>query len=164
MQTSRRPQSELMPFNTRDPRWLAMRSQRITSRYMKGAYDCPCCGNRMWFRELETVADFKEGGGDVAAKRVATLDHLWPRYLGGLFWHANTYVMCITCNQEKGSQQPYVWLANLLRRGSVSRVDARQIATRIKRAEKRQLKFWKGKPYVEGRPKGHLSRKAHDKD
>ena len=66
---------------------------------------CPCCGVKMWSPEWDrrdTGKKKKRGNRDKNA--LATADHIIPRSRGGTDDLSNLRLICLDCNQRKGSE------------------------------------------------------------
>lgn len=103
-----------MGFNTKDPRWQAMRFERHKGKLQSKRTKCPACMREMWFSDFEPIGAYRARGGDRKPKKaVATLDHLVPLSLGGTFHVANLTTMCLECNDDKAARDPIEWLSDL---------------------------------------------------
>lgn len=124
-----------MSFNTKHPNWLDMRQVRLGAKFRQRCTACAYCGREMWFTDFENIPDFKLRAGDDADHKaaVATLDHIVPLSQGGpMLLHKNLTAMCITCNEEKGAQDPETWIEELERAGQIEPGRAQRFRKKIR--------------------------------
>ena len=134
-----------MVFNTKDPRWIQMREERLTAKWRKGETACNYCGREMWFSDFETIPSFiaRATAGDICAliepdhkKQVATLDHILPLSRGGTHDHINLTTMCAECNFDKGAKHPLHWIDRKFDAGEITHGRAHVFRKKLKKAIK----------------------------